>query len=307
MQLRLRPGTEEWASNLGLVSNNPQGNPWRIYANSIGPEVPTVLGFRAPEPHARTLETPTQPLLQSGVQALNEALIQNGDAPIPLTFHTSPAKESSESFLRNHSTQGSIPIADPSGPISETQASLYLHDISFHVGAIYLPPRVVLHSRAQVRTFLEFIDYLKTQEHSLHQQIESLIPLWTEGLAIAVDTGTGNFATRLGRPASRGSRDLYEMAIDTLCFGGLSPEGLIKRLATGARNDTTTREITSAFERFKRTLSAEERAQVTGRLLIPRPLFDAEVEARRTALQRAAHKIQEATPDSTARQVLDSR
>jgi hypothetical protein len=133
----------KWVSMYTTVTYDYQGDP-RWFIETLGIEAARYFGFEMINDEEMVI--PDSAEFQGALDNINRHL----RIPIPVTFYTPPNNENTKvaDYVRRFANEGSIPIA-PSG-------NHLIHDLSFHTGAIFLPPNFVAMKRMTVQLLEKF-------------------------------------------------------------------------------------------------------------------------------------------------------
>jgi hypothetical protein len=147
---------ETWGSSARSHAYDPQGDP-RFFALIVGYEAAEFFGFKMLS--VTQMLVPDVAELNGAIKSMNALLQQRkyfglghaqGEA-IPVTYYAQ-VKPNLPKYLTEWSKNAKLPIGE---------GNEYFHDISFHSGAIFLPPVAVLHSQNIAAHVSDFIEYLK--------------------------------------------------------------------------------------------------------------------------------------------------
>lgn len=124
----------DWISNFETIGYDHQGDPrWLIEA--LGAQAAAYFGFvKMDENH---MMVPDGAEFQGAIAAVNARLVELGKPPIPIKFYITETNDNVKVkfYVTQFADHAAIPIA-PSG-------NHLIHDLSFHTGAIFLPPPLV--------------------------------------------------------------------------------------------------------------------------------------------------------------------
>lgn len=173
-----------WESSFQSHDGAVQGNPNWI-TTLLNKRAASFIGFR------RLNETT---LLIPGVDAVNSALLLINQvirehklgAEFPLSYFKEPKDRSR---LLEYLSEFGYHLRLP---ISEGHLSM-VHDISYHLAAIFYPHKILRHAQAQTRVLLEFTEKLRQEVSPEYRaQAEIFIEALLMKKMTEIDTGTGN-------------------------------------------------------------------------------------------------------------------
>lgn len=147
--IRLRNTSTKWLSKHSEFFFDVQGDP-RFFIGTAGTKTARFFGFEVLEPKHMTIPNVNE--LNGAVAKLNPQLIKMGYEPIPLNFSHNPLDSTSMSRYLDRFTEGLLPMA-PDG-------HHLVHDMSFHSGAVFLPPRLIQVAQKRVQFIRKFVSFL---------------------------------------------------------------------------------------------------------------------------------------------------
>jgi hypothetical protein len=141
-----------WLSDASSHHAALQGDP-RWFINTFGNKGAETFGFKQIDD--LTLEIPDAIEISRSIDLINERMSHQRLAqPIAIHFYPSPQERVPvDEYLTRWAQEGSLPLA-------ERHMSM-IHDTSYHVPSILIPPRLVELSRLQTQYLLDFVKFLR--------------------------------------------------------------------------------------------------------------------------------------------------
>lgn len=187
------PGTE-WGSSYSTNGFDPQGDT-RWFLEFIGNDVGHVWGFYWDG--GSLLQVPSPATWRKRLVSISDALEARGQERIAVGYHANlhfdPATRKSgvSKYIGLFVAHGQIPMAERSVP--------FLHDLSFHTGAVVLEKRFVDIARRRVEYFFAASNYLGQRARSVREAgdlrqamaLEKLQKSLRDRSVVMIDTGTG--------------------------------------------------------------------------------------------------------------------
>lgn len=121
---------------------------------------------------------PNAAAINAGIRRLNEVLLAQGHETIRLSYFSSPHdRERAEKYLENFES-ARLPIAEGSPSM--------VHDVSYHIGAIALPERLMAHAIRHTKFLRQFVNQNRAYIRQKDAHTMAMIRL------AEVDAGTAN-------------------------------------------------------------------------------------------------------------------
>lgn len=179
--LRLQKNEQSWLSNYSEFLFDIQGDP-RWFIGALGEHFATFFGFKMKGP--QELWIPDGVAFESALQQLNSQLQKENRESIPLSISTTDLSTQPLKGYLHHFLRDQLHFSSEDHHL--------IHDISFHTGFIFLPPRLVRLAQIRTEFMLEFANSL-AQDSSFLNAAESKLFLSTvkEFLVEAIDQGVG--------------------------------------------------------------------------------------------------------------------
>lgn len=152
-------------SRHGQDDGNPQGDPsWFILRAQVR-QVARFFGFE--ELGGERIQVPSPERLNSAIERINTWLHAQGMAPLGVRFYWGEQKQPPLEYLERFASRGELPIARQ--PIG-----LFVHDISYHAGTIFIPNEIVQFVRQSTQDHLTFLEYARQQDPAFFSSAEGL-------------------------------------------------------------------------------------------------------------------------------------
>lgn len=202
--------------------------PPSIFINAIGDEkAAEVFGFSklSDSPHKGKFfgeggryRIPNQAELQGAIDAINLKIPSSESTlKIPIRFYSAKGRLDPKVYLEKFAKHGELPIAE--------KGHYFIHDITAHAFAAFIPPELVQASRDQIQMLLNFESWLKIKHPELHAKID-FATFWSNE-AQRVDFSNANFASRLGSPSTSRRHGSPHEVLKTFVAEGVSPGEMI--------------------------------------------------------------------------------
>ena len=179
-RVRLVRVGDGWLSSHAPDLADIQGDPrWFLFA--FGEKTSRFFGFEAVS--STEIIVPDALEFTGAIRAINKQLALNGKQPIPMHFYESGGVDSD--YLRKILENG-LPYARAGNPM--------VHDVSFHLASILLPPTFWNALKKRIEIHLEFTDYLQKKYHAypeMKKLIEEFSNCMKEILGSQLDYSTG--------------------------------------------------------------------------------------------------------------------
>ncbi len=125
----LRRTGPEWGSNHTTVTYDVQGDP-RWFADALGCHEAEYFDFRLC--NGRVMTIPNRMEFTGAVRSVNRVLTAQGKKAIPITYYDAGEKSQNVwRYLERFTKDFALPVA--------SRGNHFIHDISFHTGAIFIP------------------------------------------------------------------------------------------------------------------------------------------------------------------------
>ena len=184
-----------------------------------GPKVARFFGFEKVS-ETRAI-VPDVYEVSGAIRELNEALGgKPGRETIGVSFYpTSPDEVTSgRAFLERFADHGELPMA--------TGGGVALHDLSYHLATIFIPNRMIEHSRLVTQRLLEFMKYAEAQNPPINPKvIDRILDQRVEQIDLL---GDYSVATAYNKIIKGGKRDKIRSFSDFL--GGITADGALSRI-----------------------------------------------------------------------------
>lgn len=143
-----------WFSAYEAERFAPQGDPtWFPLIGGI--KTGYFFGFRRISPNEMTI--PDIKEISGAIQRINQTLQRNREETVGVAFYPAATNEVvfDEEFLRKFADERALPMA--------VEGPLAIHDVSYHLSAVFLPNQVIEHGARITKRLLEFVDFAKKQ------------------------------------------------------------------------------------------------------------------------------------------------
>jgi hypothetical protein len=202
----LRKTGAHWLSNYRSVRFDPQGDP-RWFIETMGAEASEFFGFKVIGDDRVMM--PDGKEFTGALEKINARLKAMGEEPVEVSFYTTSGNENTKvtDYIRAFGTAGGIPIAAGGNHL--------IHDLSFHTGAIFLPPDVARFGKYVARFLDGYLDYL-TQKYANDPAkaaaVKHFAYLLRMNHTVTIDTATAmvspGIVASLRRPGEREAMEL---------------------------------------------------------------------------------------------------
>lgn len=184
-----------WATMHGRESRNPQGDPRWFIMTAGTVETARFFGFEMRGD--RELIVPSAERFNQAVELLNQ--INPNRLRIGMRMESASSKLGAMEYLRAFADEGTLPVAF-SHPL------IGMHDIAYHIGAMFMPPRLYSLARNQTRALLEFRRFVEETDPEFFNKsrIQDFFNLAIKDRVSNIDLGTGNFTYYMADYQSNG-------------------------------------------------------------------------------------------------------
>lgn len=142
---------KQWGSNHTTVGYDVQGDP-RWFVEAAGCGTADFFGFKLLSPNL--ISVPDRREFAGAVEKVNDRLAAAGEEPIGVTFYDSPERGGFKfkDYIDAFVARFALPVA--------SGGNHFVHDISFHSGAIFIPPEAVRAGADRMRYMEGFAEEL---------------------------------------------------------------------------------------------------------------------------------------------------
>lgn len=173
---------DSWYSTYQIYPAAGQGDP-RMLVALLGSELAHFFGIRQISDSEITIPDITE--LNGAIKALNQALVELGYKPIPLTFFPQGEEQhNARTYVENFTHRHMLPYAN--------HIVLKIHDVALHISSIAIPETMFEPIHRRYDLALRFYDYAKTQARP--RFFAALDDQYFHHLDRSLDLGTGGIS-----------------------------------------------------------------------------------------------------------------
>lgn len=169
----------EWISDYATFAFDVQGDP-RWFIGAMGEKAANFFGFEIID--SETITVPDAIEFQGALDKVNQVLISQGNEPVLLSLSTEDISQKPISGYLDALLGSKLPFA--------TEGNHLIHDVSFHTGHIFTPPRLLKIAQTRTLFTLNFFKFIQKQEHPLLKHVMSILPYVKVQLVHGFDNGT---------------------------------------------------------------------------------------------------------------------